>query len=73
MRIVSLKFPTTLKVTKFITSIDINDYFFDRKELILNCRLTATEVEVAKTKFKAVVISLQQAKLVVIEKMVLPA
>jgi hypothetical protein len=35
--------------------------------------LTATEVEVAKTKFKAVIISLQQAKLVVIEKLVLPA
>jgi hypothetical protein len=73
MRIVSLKFPTTSKITKFISSIDINDYFFDRKELILNCRLTAEEVEVAKIKFKAEVISLEQAELAVIEKLVLPA
>ena len=70
MRIVSLKFPTTSKVTKFISSIDINDYFFDRKELILNCRLTAAEVEVAKIKYNAEVISLQLAKMAVIERMI---
>ena len=61
MKEISLKFPSILTLVDFILAIDVIKYQLDKAELLLTCKLSEKEIELATNGFNAHVIHLKAA------------
>jgi len=61
MKEISLKFPSILTLVDFILAIDVIKYQLDKAELLLTCKFSEKEIELATNGFNAHVIHLKAA------------
>ncbi len=58
IRLVSLKFRSLAKLTAFAAAIDVNSYAVFPLQLMMDCRLSEEEIDLAKTAYDAKVMTI---------------